>query len=72
MQSVNDDEKREVLGEVLADELKAIHELVSDVPTIKKTVEALDNDMQIVKSDTKAIKAVVKNHEARLVHLELI
>ena len=69
MHSLSDDEKREVLGEVLADELKAIHELVSHVPVITKKVNTLDHNIQIIKSDVKAIKAVVKNHEARLTHL---
>jgi peptidoglycan hydrolase CwlO-like protein len=70
MQSLNDDERKQVLGEVLADELKVIHELVSDVPKISKKVNKLYKDMQIVKSDIKTIKAAVKNHESRIVHLE--
>jgi 2-phospho-L-lactate guanylyltransferase (CobY/MobA/RfbA family) len=38
MQSLNDDERKEVLGEVLADELKAIHEYVKDIPIMKQEV----------------------------------
>jgi hypothetical protein len=36
MQSLSDDERKQVLGEVLANELKAIHELVKDVPEMKQ------------------------------------
>jgi len=38
MQSLNDDEREQLLGEVLANELKAIHELVKDMPEIKQTI----------------------------------
>lgn len=57
MQSLSDDERKAVLGEVLADELKDITEYVKDVPLIKKKVDALETDMQEVKSDIKIIKA---------------
>ncbi|MHB1864707.1 MAG: hypothetical protein ACYCPS_00895 [Candidatus Saccharimonadales bacterium] len=70
MQSLNDDERKQVLGEVLADELKTIHKHISDVPKISSKVDSLDNDMQIVKSDIKDIKAVVKNHETRIARIE--
>jgi hypothetical protein len=40
MQSLNDDERKEVLGEVLADELKTILEYVKDVPLIKKSLKS--------------------------------
>jgi hypothetical protein len=36
MQSTDDSEREEVLGEVLADELKVILEYVKDVPGIKQ------------------------------------
>lgn len=42
MQSLSDDERREVLGEVLADELKAIHEYVKDIPNIKQKLDNMD------------------------------
>jgi hypothetical protein len=34
MQSLSDDERREILGEILADELKAIRERVQDLPEL--------------------------------------
>ena len=62
MQSLSDDERNQVLvvGEVLADELKAIHELVKDVPTIKNDVHALKQDVEELKSDMmKIVKAAI-------------
>jgi len=59
MHSLNNDERRKVLGEVLADELKVIMEYVKDVPHIKRKVDTLDKDMREVKSDIKVIKATL-------------
>ncbi|HUD06499.1 MAG TPA: hypothetical protein VMR34_01300 [Candidatus Saccharimonadales bacterium] len=77
MQSLSDNERKEVLGEVLADELKAIRESVHDVPKISKKVDLLEEDMKEVKSDIKVIKAAVtdvsrhlKDHEHRITRLE--
>jgi len=77
MQSLTDDERKAVLGEVLADELKAIVEYVKDVPAIRAKVDTLSEDMQVVKSDIKIIKAAitdlskqVDDHERRITHLE--
>jgi hypothetical protein len=38
MQSLNDDERGAVLGELLMDELEAIHEYVKDVPSVQDEV----------------------------------
>jgi chromosome segregation ATPase len=77
MQSLSDDERKQALGEVLADELKAIHELVKDVPEMKQKIDVLDSDMKEVKSYIKVIKAAVtdisreqKEHDRRKTHLE--
>ena len=78
MQSLNDDERKEVLGEVLADELKTILEYVKDVPVIKQKVDKLEEDMTEVKSDMKVVKAAVTDisrqlidHERRITRLEV-
>jgi hypothetical protein len=42
MQSLNDAERREVLGEVLFDELKVIREYLQDIPLIKKKLGDVD------------------------------
>ena len=70
MQSLTDKERKEVLGEVLADELKVIREYVQDVPIIKDGVARLENDMEIVKTDIKAIKAVVRHHSLEIKALQ--
>ena len=77
MQSLDDKERKAVLGEVLADELKVIMEYVAGVPRIERKVATLEKDMHHVKSDIKVIKAVVtdiswqqKDHDKRLVRLE--
>jgi hypothetical protein len=79
MQSLSDDERKQALGEVLADELKAIHELVKDVPEMKQKIDVLDSDMKEVKSYIKVIKAAVtdisreqKEHDRRKTHNHLI
>lgn len=59
MQSLDDDERKMVLGEVLADELKAIREYVQDVPAIRRDIETLKEDVAELKSDMKIVKAVV-------------
>jgi len=79
MQSLNDDERKQVLGEVLADELKAIHELVKDVPSIKNDIRELKENANELKSDMKIVKAAVtdvskqqKDHEHRITRLEAV
>ena len=77
MQSLNDDERKDVLGEVLADELKAIHELVKDVPAIKEDVHELKQDVEELKNDMKVVKAAITDvskqqneHDRHITHLE--
>lgn len=62
--------RKEVLSEVLMDELKAIREFVEDIPVIKQKVTKIEVDMGEVKTDLKAVKAVLKNHEQRITILE--
>jgi len=59
MQSLNDNERKEVLGEVLADELKVIMEYAAGIPRIERKVSTLEKDTHEVKSDIKVIKAVI-------------
>lgn len=78
MQSLNNDERKQVLGEVLSDELKVILEYVKDVPIIKRQVDKLKEDMTEVRSDIKVIKVSVtdmsrqlSDHELRITRLEI-
>jgi hypothetical protein len=77
MQSLSDDERKEVLGEVLHDELQAILELVKDVPSIRQGLHLVQADVAELKQDMKVVKAAVtdlsKEHhdfERRLSQLE--
>ena len=77
MDSLSDDERKKVLGEVLMDELKAIYEYVKEIPVIRRDVDILKKDMIIVKSNIATIKSVlkdqgyqVKDHEQRITKLE--
>lgn len=63
---MGDDMRKEVLGEVLMGELKAIREYVQEIPAIKKSVYRLEVDMTEVKTDIKAIKAVIKDHSSQM------
>jgi uncharacterized membrane protein len=78
MQSLSDDERRLVLGEVLADELKVIHKYVKDAPSLEHGIKAIKQDVSELKSDMKVVKAVVtdisrqqKDHEHRIARLEV-
>ncbi len=64
MQSLNDDERREVLGEVLADELKVIHEYVQDIPLIKQKLAEVDQRLIRVEDRLVVVEAVTRAHEA--------
>ena len=77
MRSLNNDEKKQVLGGVLANELKAIKLYVQEVPKIKQKVDSFKADIKQVKSVIKVIKAAVTDisrqqthHEHRLSRLE--
>ena len=77
MPDLSDDERKQVLGEVLMDELKAIREYVQDVPAIKADVAQLKEDVTELKADMKIVKAAmtdqgrqVADHESRITALE--
>lgn len=56
MQSLNEDERRQVLGEVLADQLQAILEYVKDIPLIKR-------ELHEVKERLTEVERIVRIHE---------
>ena len=66
MQSLDDDddERNQVLGEVLADELKAIHEYVKDIPIIKQELHQVKATANEVNDRLSIIENVVKDHES--------
>lgn len=79
MQSLSEEEKRQVLGSVLSDQLSAIQEAVKDVSEIKMQLQKLDNDLGQVSSDVKVVKAAitsiteqVDDHERQISRLQTI
>jgi hypothetical protein len=69
---MDDENRKEVLGEALMDELKVIREYVSDIPHIKKKVNRIDARLQVLESYDKATRLVVKDHETRITSLESV
>ena len=79
MQSLSEDERRQVLGSVLSDQLSAIQEAVKDVPEIRNQLERLNNELNQVSSDVKVVKAAitsltnqVNEHERNIADLQSI
>lgn len=56
MQSLSDNERRDVFGEILLDELKAIREYVSEIPAIKQKLNEVDQRLI-------EVERIVKIHE---------
>jgi DNA repair ATPase RecN len=56
MQSLDDHERKLVLGEVLFDELKAIREYVQEIPAIKQKLNQVDERLI-------EVERIVKIHE---------
>ena len=69
MQSLNDDERRDVLGEVLADELKVITEYVKEVPSVKNELHQVHATVNEINDRLTTIEAVVREHETDIKHL---
>lgn len=67
---MDDRHRKEVLGEVLADELKAIHEYVQEIPAIRIKVDHIDERLKIVEIDVKAIKSVARLHNQDIQYLK--
>jgi hypothetical protein len=66
MQSLNDDERKEVMGDILADELQAIREYVQDVPLIKQELHHVAAAVETISGHLSVISTVVKDHESVL------
>jgi hypothetical protein len=59
MRSLSDDEKRLILGDALADQLQAILECVQLIPEIKVMLTSIEQDIAVIKTDLKIIKAIL-------------
>jgi hypothetical protein len=69
MQSLSDDEKRAVFGEVIADELQAIHEYLQDLPTMKRTLAHIERNVTDLTSDMKVVKTILVDQSQQLLEL---
>lgn len=69
MQSLNDDERKEVLGEVLADELKAILEYVKEVPAMQNELHQVHATVNDISDRLSVLEQVVKEHESDIKQL---
>jgi len=63
MYDMVDETKKAVLGDVLMDELKAIHECVEDVPAINSKLHQVKATTDEINSRLAVIESVVKDHE---------
>lgn len=66
MHDIDDETRKQVLGEALMDELKAIREYVQDVPAIKKDIAVMKEDIAELKVDMKVVKAAVTDQSDHL------
>jgi hypothetical protein len=70
MQDLSDDERKEVLGEVLADELKVIGEYVKDVPKIQDELHEVHVIVDDMSDRLKVFEHVTKEHEQEIGQLK--
>jgi hypothetical protein len=70
MQSLSKNEQRQVLGEVLSDQLKAILEYVQEIPAVKRKLAEVDERLINVEQRLIVVEAVVKSHEADIRHIK--
>jgi hypothetical protein len=70
MQDLSDDERREVLGEILMDELKSIGEYVKDVPKIQEEVHQIHATVDDMNGRLRVFEHVLKEHEGEIQQLK--
>ena len=64
MQSLG--ERREIPGEVLLDELRAIREYVEEIPGIKRRLGELETKIDKINDRTRVTESITRAHEAEL------
>jgi hypothetical protein len=70
MQSLNDDERNAVLGDILSDELKAILEYVKEVPALQQELHQVHAAVNDISDRLHVIEHVVKEHESEIRQLK--
>jgi|GEM_PF-882492 len=63
MQSLDDENKRDLLGEVLHDELRIIMEYVKDLPAIKHRLVKVEDGIGNVHDRLITLEAITRDHE---------
>ena len=66
MVDLSDEERKDVLGEVLADQLKAIFEYVKDIPGMKRDLNDLKQKSDVIDNRLIVVEAVARAHEVEL------
>lgn len=66
MHNMDDETRKQVLGEALMDELKVIREYVEDIPEIKKDVVDIKERVITLEGDMKVVKAAVTDQSKEL------
>lgn len=66
MHGMDDDTRKEVLGEVVMDELKVIREYLEYLMPVRQRVEDIDKRLVAIESDVKIIKLTVTDHSKQL------
>lgn len=67
---MDDEARREVLGETILEELKAIREGVEALSGVPGRLVTIEEDISELKSDMKVIKAVIREHSADIIELK--
>lgn len=70
MHDMDDNTRREVLGEFLMDELKAIREYVEDVPKIKAQVHKTNATVNEMNDRLIVMETVLRDHEQEIRRLK--
>ena len=70
MNSLSDEEEKQVLGEVLKDKLDAILEYVKDMPVVKEEVHQVHATVNEISDRLNVVESVVKEHETDLKKLK--
>ena len=63
MHDMDDETRKEVLGEALMDELKAIREYVEDVPAIKSELHQVKATVDEINNRLAVVETVIRDHE---------
>jgi hypothetical protein len=77
MQDLTDDERKQVLGEALFDELRAIREGIAELPTrtelnrLSEKVDTIDENVITSKLAVKDQSQQLESHEQRITVLEV-